>query len=345
MWYKSNPASVFLLFLSLSSLTACKRKSTARTAFYSWRTSLQLDQHQSSLLRNPASNRLYLRVFDVTWKDELSGAVPDALISIRESMEGIHITPVIYLTNIAIQHTVPDSADVLARKVNRLLERMMQDRNIRYSSIQVDCDWTQHTRPVYFAFLRSLKKYSHKQTEATIRLHQVKYPERTGIPPVDRGLLMFYNMGKISADLNAGNSIYNSQDAARYLDALPQYRLALDVALPLFSWSIQIRNGKVIQLHGRIGRQDLLDTAHFKSLRQQGVFLATRSFYLHGNYIRENDLMKLEEIDQALLRSAARQLAPHLAPLENRNIIYYEISAHSLKTIEPQDLEEISAYF
>jgi len=54
------------------------------------------------------------------------------------------------------------------------------------------------------------------------------------VPPVDKGLLMFYNMGKISPDLNARNSIYNRADAEAYLESLPNYRLSLDVALPVF---------------------------------------------------------------------------------------------------------------
>ena len=76
---------------------------------------------------------------------------------------------------------------------------------------------------------------------ATIRLHQVKYYKQAGIPPVDRGMLMFYNMGKLNA-LTAENSIYNSNDAAGYIETVDDYPLKLDLALPAFSWAVHFRN-------------------------------------------------------------------------------------------------------
>ncbi len=50
---------------------------------------------------------------------------------------------------------------------------------------------------------RAVREQSGLPLSSTIRLHQIKYRERTGVPPVERGMLMFYNMGQFSADPEA----------------------------------------------------------------------------------------------------------------------------------------------
>ncbi len=61
--------------------------------------------------------------------------------------------------------------------------------------IQIDCDWTERTRNAYFQLLTALKREPFLQGKilsATIRLHQVKYVQRSGIPPADRGRVCFF---------------------------------------------------------------------------------------------------------------------------------------------------------
>ena len=97
--------------------------------------------------------------------------------------------------------------------------------------IQIDCDWTDSTRNRFFRFTRTLGKLAHAEhslISATIRLHQIKYFERTGIPPVDRGVLMFYNMGKLAA-ASERSSIFNTEDAEKYTSRLSQYPLPMDL--------------------------------------------------------------------------------------------------------------------
>jgi hypothetical protein len=69
----------------------------------------------------------------------------------------------------------------------------------------------------------------------------VKYRERTGVPPVDRGMLMFYNMGRFSADPEA-RAIFDLESARRYLARISSYPLPLDLALPMWSWTVAPRS-------------------------------------------------------------------------------------------------------
>jgi hypothetical protein len=346
-WWRS-----FLIVLCcvwLLSLSGCKRHVTARPAFYFWKTAFELNNQEAHLLHTAADNRLYLRFFDVVWSDQQQQALPDGILAVRQPLDSFSITPVIYITNQSLQRMGPAAIDSLAARVNRLLNRLSTTHGILYQQVQIDCDWSVATKTKYFTFLRAFKRYNGKTLQATIRLHQIKYPERTGVPPVDKGVLMFYNMGSISADLHARNSIYNKEDAGAYLAAIPNYQLPLDVALPVFSWAIQIRAGKVIQLYAKIGLQQLSDSRNFKpvnlTVRSQPCYQALKSFYSKGVYIKKGDVFKFEGIDSKTLALAAQQLSGYLKVLQNRNIIYYEISSTSLSKIYAKDIKEISALF
>jgi len=345
MWYKFKAALFGILALCLFSAIGCKKKSSAQTAYYYWKTGLQLNKAQQALLQNTASNRLYLRFFDLVWNEQRKEVIPNAMVSVNMPLQDFRICPVIYITNKAFEHTQPEAAEQLALKVSQLIEKMAVKYGISYQQVQMDCDWTVATKESYFSFLKAFKKHSKKQLEATIRLHQVKYPERTGVPPVDKGLLMFYNMGKLSGDPHAPNSIYNAADAEKYVAALGHYFLPLDIALPVFSWSLQIRNGRLMQIYGKIDRTQLDVNANFERLDNGTVYRARRSFYLEGIYVKDGDLFKLEDMDRERLEEAANQASKYLTPLENRNIIYYELSSVNLSLLKEEDIKEVSARF
>ncbi|KEQ28062.1 hypothetical protein N180_00025 [Pedobacter antarcticus 4BY] len=334
-------------FLLINIFSACRNsKSDAQAAFYYWKTDFNLTGKQQSLLKEVAANRLYVRFFDVVWDTRLNQSVPRAVLKASDISKDLKIIPVVYLTNQVFESTKKGpELDSLASRVNREILHLAEKAGVNYEEVQIDCDWTVSTRPAYFSFLSLFRKYTGKKLSATIRLHQVKYPERTGIPPVDKGILMFYNMGKISADPKLANSIYNIKDASRYLQRIRYYHLPLDVALPLFSWTLQIREGKVIQLYAKITRKELSDADRFTKTKYQDVYRARKSFFTGGVYIKENDLLKLEEINKNTLKEAALQLTSELAVLKKRNIIYYELSSENAADFDAKDLQEISSYF
>lgn len=350
---KIKTACFYILSILSLYLEGCQQKNTADTAFYYWKTTFFLDQQQKEFLRKTGNNHLFLRFFDVTWNEQLHEAIPNGVIDIHTPIHHLKVSPVVYITNQTFQNMDAKDSDSLAFKVNRLLNQIAVAQHINYTLVQIDCDWTMGTRKKYFSFLKAFKQFNGKQLQATIRLHQIKYPERTGVPPVDKGLLMFYNMGKISAGLNTPNSIYNQKDAAAYIGSLSNYRLPLDVALPAFSWAIQIRGAEVVQLYGKIGLADLAAVQNFEPIKKgtgkiaENVFVykSRKSFYLKGIYIKKDDLFKLETMDAVSIDQAAAQVAKKLRPLENRNIIYYELSSISASSLYEKDIQKITAHF
>lgn len=337
----------FVLCLILTALLCSSCKKTAKTdvAFYYWKQNFQLNKKQIDVLTATSGNKIYVRFFDIKWDDKSKKPYPEAIIRFKDHTTTYDITPVLFITNQTFEKLGQRGADSLAVKCHTLLAIIAFRQKIDYSAIQVDCDWTVGTKEAYFRFLKALKAISGKNMEATIRLHQVKYPFKTGIPPVERGVLMFYNMDKLSADLKAPNSIYNAGAAKKYVGSLKNYLLPLDIALPVFSWTLQIREGKLIQVYEKIGRAELSDKQNFIPTAQRVVYRARRDFFTGGIYIKKGDLFKLEETDKILLKHAAVQLSAHLNDNENRTIIYYELGNLSFSKFQTKDFKEISTYF
>jgi hypothetical protein len=189
-------------------LPAC-RSSAPRPAavyergFYYWRTSFSLSPREKAILSGLSTAKLYLRFFDIAWSPSLGRALPQARCEWRDSVPvGIAVVPVVYFANAVFRNLRPPDVDTLAVSVWRETWIIAQRGRVRFSELQIDCDWTDSTRASFFRCAGLLRRKSAERgiaLSATIRLHQVKYFERTGIPPVDRGMLMFYNMGELDA--------------------------------------------------------------------------------------------------------------------------------------------------
>ncbi|UOE48958.1 hypothetical protein MTO98_31640 [Mucilaginibacter sp. SMC90] len=334
----------YIIVTVLLSAASCRKPGNASTAFYYWKTGFSLNQQQAALLKQTGNNA-YIRFFDVSWNEKEQRSYPNAVVQLNEIPVGINITPVIYITNKTFENTADTTLATLAGHCNKLINALAEEKKINYTKVQIDCDWSLSTRFKYFNFLAAFKKLNQKQLEVTIRLHQVKFKERTGVPPADRGVLMFYNMGKLNAGLHQPNSIYNEEDAGKYIDYLSTYPLKLDIALPLFSWSIHIRNDRVIQVYGKIGRPQLADHSHFEPIEGPANYRAVTSFFMDGIYVKQNDIFKLEETGANTLKTAAKQVMQHLPKQQQTTIIYYELANINLAKFNQETITQISARF
>src|ERR1700722_4840670 len=190
--------SAILLFFIIS----CKHAShKPDRAFYYWRSNFSLTGKDLSYLKDAGINKLYLHFFDVTWNKELSKPLPvDEIRFGTEPGSIFNYVPVVFISNKVLEEAYFDSISVLAAHIYDEVNHIATANKIIYKELQFDCDWSDATRAKYFKllnFLHGKLNAEGKILSATIRLHQVKYADRTGVPPVDRGMLMFYNMGRI----------------------------------------------------------------------------------------------------------------------------------------------------
>jgi hypothetical protein len=325
-------------------LFACNnRDNRAATAFYYWKTDFRLNAGQSNILNRAAANRLYIRLFDITWDNNRHHPHPEAIIRFRQPVASFHVTPVVYITNNTFENINAEATDSLAANCLKLVKEIASYNKMDLKVMQFDCDWTIHTREKYFRFLTIFKKLSGLGLQATIRLHQVKYHGITGVPPVDKGVLMFYNMGTLNAQNWQASSIYNAGDAAKYVAYISSYPLKLDIALPLFSWSLQIRNRRVVHVYQEIKRAQLDDTAMLSRDGQR--YRAKKSFFLAGIYVKKEDIFKCEATSLKTLEEAGRQVAENLPRRDNLTIIYYELANLDFSEFNAENILKVSADF
>jgi hypothetical protein len=307
----SNTIAASLFFLFILMLGSSCRQSTVTRSFYYWKTTFNLSPGEEKTLSSLNIRKLYIRFFDVNLAESSAEAIPEGKIHfVTHVPPELEVVPVVYIVNRTLLKIPAADCDTLALKILHQVQSIASSNHLSFHELQIDCDWTGQTRTKYFSMLSILRaelKKSNIILSATIRLHQVKYANLTGIPPVNRGMLMYYNMGRI--DVSSGrNSIYNHEDALKYVAHVKEYPLPLDVALPMFSWAIQTRQGKIIALLDDLTALNFENNTNFiKS--GYGQYVVGSSFFLRGFYFMKNDVVKIEQVTPELCADAAKEVS------------------------------------
>ncbi|MFY4803479.1 hypothetical protein ACOTWC_05320 [Aliarcobacter butzleri] len=276
-------------------------------SFYSWENSFE---------EQNINEKLYIKVLDVNFSTKLE------LLKTNIKEPPKDFIPVIYITN----ETMKNVDYSLVSKA--ILETL---KNYKFDEIQIDCDWSLSTRSNYFNLLEDLKEKLNKKISATIRLHQIKYYTKTGIPPVDYGVLMYYNMSSIS-DFNTKNSILDNEIAKKYHYNFDVYPLKLKLALPLYSQAIQFREEKAISLFEGVEEKDFNND--FEKL-ENNRYKVLNSHYFKGRYIYKDDIFRLENSNEQDIKIALKDF---LDLSKNR---YDEVIFYTLKYKNKYDLNNL----
>ncbi len=326
---------IWLLMLLVTLLAACSTKTEKiNTAFYFWRTTFSLTETEQQYLKNLEVKKLYIRYFDVGLQN--NEAIPVAPIVFNVKPLGYSVVPVIYIKNeVFLQN---GAADSLAVKVYSYIQQINKSANVSVNEMQFDCDWSLKSKQNYFQFLEEFKKL-HPNLSATIRLHQIKYPEKTGIPDVDKGVLMYYNMGVINA--GEDNSIYSQKIARNYINSLKNYNLPLNIALPVFSWGVHIRNNQVTNLIGGLRVNDLAGD-QFEKIREN-QFKVVKDIVFKGRYLAKDDEIKIEAISANQLKEMMHDIKKNSKHKPNE-IIFYDLNENNLKAYEKEDFKTVSRW-
>ena len=202
-------------------------------SFYYWRTDYAPDSTETKALRENAVHTLYVRYFDIDWPEKDTAPSYISPIHFDTLPTGYILIPVVFIHNRVFEKMNDTASAALARKIIPLIAQLNDTARQQPTEIQFDCDWTGKTRDNYFHFLRQYRSASGAILSAAIRLHQLKYNDPSGVPPVDHGTLLFYQ--KDNSDSGGGNAIYERSVAHRYTPSLRTYPLTLDLALPIFS--------------------------------------------------------------------------------------------------------------
>lgn len=326
--------SLFLL------LASCSKNDKPIIAFYYWKTNLKFSKTEKEVLKDNEVSKLYIRYFDIGLQPQTKVPFPISPIHFYDNVQHFEIVPVVFIQNKVMLQSNLDVED-LAQKTIHLIDEINAVNRIKYTEIQIDCDWSLDSKNNYLKFIEQVKKLSHKKLSATIRLHQVKYFKKTKIPNVDSGVLMFYNMGSIAPD--SLNSIYSREISERYLKSLKKYPLPLDFALPIYSWAIHIRNQKVLGLRSKLNFGELKKDKNFEQISPI-FFRVKQSNYKNGVYYEENDLLKTETISSEDLKEMADDLNDNTAQ-PPKEIIFYDLDEFNLKNYEKNIFKQVISCF
>ena len=317
-FYKLENLPIFALmkkylYLLLVLLGACSYEDTPpEQALYCWKTQVQFSAEEADFVKNNRIERLYIRYCDVGLRD--SAPVPIAPVDIDTlSLQGKTVIPVVYLKNEIFTSELTEGnstyISTLAHKLGDYIEQINRYYRLRVSEVQFDCDWSLSTKQAYFSMLEAFKKEYPYQLSATIRLHQVKYREETGVPPVDYGVLMYYNMGRITA--TGANSIYDRSTALRYLGKLRAYPLPLDIALPMFAWGVHSADGQVLNLVGGLTHAEAQAIGTLVRTDDPDIYKVAEQTYYKGRVWQVGDLIKIEEVSDAQRKEMLADLREH----------------------------------
>lgn len=338
---------IFLLFLA-----ACRQPhepTVITRGFYYWKSTLTLSATEKQALETLQVKKLYVKFFDVVWDANRQRPLPVAKVQLTDSMAAwlsqhkIAIIPTVFITNECMQSIDSNHIPELAGRMHELLTGIagMFPDTASILEIQMDCDWTATSKNNYFSLLRQLQSLSffrQKTLSATIRLYQCKYRQRTGVPPVNRGLLMCYNMGNLK-NQQTRNSILEAAELEKYIGNLSDYPLPLDIALPLFDWKVLYRNQVYTGLIQGLP-DSLLDQTSISRKTSSNTFTVLQDTVLNGYSLKKGDYIRQEDANFEELMQATRLLRSKLVT-PSITVALYHLDSLTLNKYSTYELEKV----
>jgi hypothetical protein len=330
----------FLFFILFLAGCAKQEELKVQRSFYYWRSVFKTTGKEKGYLKDLSIQNLYVKFFDVVWDPLQMGAKPVAKVLWSDAPpQNLRITPVVFITNETIQNLDVDGMDSLASNINKLLGSIGSTKKIVLSKeIQIDCDWTTGTKEKYFRLLTALRKHSffqQKTLSTTIRLHQLKFVSESGVPPVDKGLVMCYNMGNLRHP-QTGNSIIETEELKKYIKNLNHYALPVDIALPLFDWYVKFDRNEYAGLVHSFNLPD--------SFPKQKRMAFEKDTVLNGIEFKKGEWLRYEDSDIETIKQCIYLLNKKLNQKE-LNVILYHLDENSLKNYTTYELEDLYSSF
>jgi len=323
--------------------------SPSRRAFYYWKSEGLPSEAETALLDRLHVDRLYVRLFDLDAAGQPQSilALPGELPAALTAGGSREIVPVVYAVPEALKKLGENALRALGERTAREMLARCRASGLAPAEVQVDYDWTAGTRENYFRFLEGVRKGliggGKIALSATIRLHQVKDRESTGVPPVDRGLLMAYNLST-PADPAVRNSILDMEVLEPYLRGLEKYPLVLDVALPCFSWIVHFEGRRVLGLIPYASAVRSLDPdGDFKRDGPNWLEAGVRT-YVAGRSVEPGDRLRIERVDPALVLEAARALSARL-PRVSRHVAFFSLDMDDLNEFSGGSYEAFAGIY
>ncbi len=345
-----NINRLFYLLLVCISLLSCKENlhtTHVERAYYYWKNATSsLTADELNYIQNDSIEKLYVKFFEVEI-DSILGTIPTAKTNLginfwgfegkdsiyKNRIEKIQIIPTVYVRNNVLLNTSKGALDTLADNILFLTNKYFTDyyRSITtpFSELQLDCDWTPTTRDNYFYLLKKIKELSGKTISATLRLYPYKYPDKMGVLPVDKAMLMCYNLNN-PLSKKTENSILENKVLESYLKDVKKYPIHVDIAFPVFNWVLLYKNNTY---SGIIYPQ--LTTRLKDCLKQieDNWFVVEKDIFIYENNIllKAGDKLKIEEVSTETLKKSIASIQKYVELSDTTTVTLFHLDEQNLK--------------
>jgi len=347
--------SILLLFISIV-FWSCSNKENkienVERAFYYWKSSSYFDDESVKGINKLKVKKIYYKLFEVDYNESM-GNFPYQKNSPNEYMfrnlDSLNIVPTVFIRNEIFQYNNEKSLDKLADNIVFLVDKYHKESYyfneekviFEYDEIQIDCDWTKSTKDKYFYLLKKIKELSKKQISCTLRLYPYKYPDIMGVPPVDKAMLMCYNLVK-PLENKTKNSILDLDELKSYLNKRRSYPLHLDVALPVFYWTQWYQNDRFSGLLN-INSADM--KTFTKEVKPMWYEVTKDTTYNDKNYLRIGDQIKCEEVDSKKIMEAISIIKNNVELDKNTTISLFDLGESTFKKYSNAEISSFYSSF
>jgi hypothetical protein len=341
-------AALMALFFVLL-LGSCKPKPVhIERAMYYWKNDRSsLSGKEDSTLSTLGIGKLYVKFFEVQVHPTM-GNVPMAKTNLYIPYyrnEKFEVIPVVFISNEVMKSVEGGAIDTLADNIIYLVNKYASSSYLGSSEnalkeIQIDCDWTPTTRANYFRLLTKIKTMTKAKISCTLRLYPYAYPDKMGIPPVDKVMLMCYNLLP-PLKSRTKNSILDLEELTAYLKGAKRYPLHTDIALPVFSWMHLYRNNQFLTLINK-------NPEPYKALLNQPDALWSEVIsdaLIDQVYLRTGDQMKTEQIQVALLKKAVQTIKKHVPLNGTTTVSLFHLDEDQLNQYSYEELDYLYSGF
>jgi len=329
---------ILLLALVLYLLLSCSNKiENVEKSFYYWKSDQwSMSSKEIAVVKDLKVPKIYIKFFEVD-HNENYGNFPISKTSLRlYDLDSLTIVPTVYLKNEIFKISSKPGLDTLANNINFLINKYSKDKFERTKPVkefQMDCDWTLTTKENYFYFLKKLKEISKKEISCTLRLYPYKYPEKMGIPPVDKATLMCYNLVN-PLENHSKNSILDVGELELYLNKKRKYPLHLDIALPVYSWMQVYQNNRFAKVIYNSHKQILKSLKEIKPMWYE----VTKDTVVNDFYLRVGDKIKYENLTPEKIDKAIQVIRKNVVFDENTTVTLFHLDEEQLSNYTNEEL-------
>jgi hypothetical protein len=334
----------YMSLIVLSMLFSCQKEKVVQTSFYYWKTVYELNNTEKRYVDSLHCKKLYIRLMDIDVED--NNPRPISPISFKSKIpDSVEIVPVVFIVNQVLKGRTQQQVDDLVSKIAYYVSgKVKQSGKADFKELQIDCDWTRTTRENYFYLLQKLRLnpyLKNKTLTATLRLHQLKNIKNSGIPPVNRVMLMCYNMGNLRK-YGTQNSILEQSELEKYMnDNLGVYPIPIDVGLPLFNWAVVFRKKEYVGIAKRLQSQNLLNKRVFKQTANN-IYRIQEDLPMLG--LKRNDEVRWEAISVDKLNKAGSYIQKYITS-DTVNLIYFHLDELTLQPYTWETLKKTATLF